>query len=289
MNILDSIGDYILVINKNHKVVFANKAMLQLCRQKKEDVIGQKCHEFSHKCHTPCPKKSEPIICPFDRVFKDGEPISVTHTHILPDGAERRFEITASPVKDEDGNITEMIEIMRDVTERDRIEQRLKESEEGFRALVEHSLVGVYLIQDGVFKYVNPKLAEIFGYTQDELIDKKGPKELVYPDDWHIVEENLRRRLEGEIRSVNYTFRGQKKDGEVFDVEVFGSITTYRGRPAVIGTLLDITERRNFQNELEKRLKELEEFYDIAVTREIRMIELKREIERLKEELGKHG
>ncbi|GAB4541057.1 MAG: hypothetical protein Fur0020_10380 [Thermodesulfovibrionia bacterium] len=286
INILDSIGDCILVINRDHKILSANKAFLDLVGLNSEDVVGKDCHAFSHSMPTPCHRGDiKAHTCPHQRVFAGGETISVTHTHIMPDGVERVFEITASPVRDEDGNTIEMIEVMRDVTERLELERRLKESEEEFRALVEKSLVGVYLIQDGIFRYVNPRLAEFFGYTKDELIEKKGPKDLVHPDDWYIVEENIRKRIEGEVESVNYTFRGLKKDGGVFDVEVYGSKTVYKGRPAVIGTLLDITEKKRYADELNRRLKELEQFYDIAIKRELTMIKMKAEIERLKGEL----
>ena len=150
------------------------------------------------------------------------------------------------------------MKVLKSIKEIEHVEEELRESEEKFRSLVEHSLVGVYLIQDGVFKYVNPKLAEIFGYLQDELIDKRGPQDLTYPEDWPIVKKNLRRRLEGEIRSINYSFRGRKKTGEPFDVDVFGSRTIYQGRPAVIGTLIDISERKQCERKLEGSEKKLQ-------------------------------
>jgi PAS domain S-box-containing protein len=132
----------------------------------------------------------------------------------------------------------------RKIAEHRRAEEVIKESEEKFRSLVENSLVGVYVIQDSVFRYVNPKLAEIFGYSQEELIEVKGPRDLVCPEDWQTVKDNLRRRIEGGVESLNYTFRGVKKTGEIFDVEVFGGRTHYKGRAAVIGTLMDISERK---------------------------------------------
>src|SRR4030066_2545944 len=98
--IIDSIADSILLINREYEIVFANKAMLQLCGQKEEDVIGQKCNKFSHHRFLPCHKESiTDFVCPHFDVFKTGDPMSVTHAHILPDGAERIFDITASPIK----------------------------------------------------------------------------------------------------------------------------------------------------------------------------------------------
>jgi len=118
-------------------------------------------------------------------------------------------------------------------------------------------LVGIYLIQDGLFRYVNPRLAEIFGYSVEELVDKMGPRDLTLPQDWHIVEENLRKRIDGEVEAVHYNFRGIKKNGEVIHLEVYGSRIIYHRRPAVIGTLLDITE----QKKAEGLLRESEERY----------------------------
>lgn len=141
-----------------------------------------------------------------------------------------------------------MIIVMSVAYSRD-VQSRLQESESKFRDMAEKSIVGVYLIQDGVFKYVSPKLAEIFGYLVEELIDKKGPKDMVLPEDWHIVEENLKKRISGEVESIHYDFRGITKNEATIYVEVYGTRTTYCGRPAVIGTLLDITERKRAEEE----------------------------------------
>ncbi|MFZ0453180.1 MAG: PAS domain S-box protein [Ignavibacteriaceae bacterium] len=135
-------------------------------------------------------------------------------------------------------------------------------SEINFTILAEKSLVGIYLIQDGVFKYLNPKLAEIFEYTVEELLNKKGPKDLTLPADRYIVDKHILNRMCGDIQSVNYEFRGITKNNVIRFIEVFGSRTTYNKKPAVLGTLLDITERKNAVDEIkksEKRYKDLAE------------------------------
>lgn len=118
--------------------------------------------------------------------------------------------------------------------------------------------MGVYLVQDGRFRYVNPALAEIFGYAVEELIERRGPKDTVHPEDWPMVETNLRRRIAGELHSLHYGFRGVRRDGEVIWVEVYGTRTTYQGRPAVIGTLLDLTARKRAEEEIRRLNEELE-------------------------------
>ena len=129
-------------------------------------------------------------------------------------------------------------------------EKALKESENKFRDMAEKSLVGIYITQDGICKYVNPKIAEMFGYTVEELIEKLPIRDLVMPEDWPTVEENLRKRLTGELKSIHYEIRGMTKNNESIYVDVYGSNTMYRGRFAVVGTIMDITERKKTEKVL---------------------------------------
>ncbi len=142
------------------------------------------------------------------------------------------------------------------IAQRLRAEEALQESEAKYRNLVEESLVGVYVIQAGSFVYVNPRLAEIFGYGPQDIAGIEV-MDLVAPEDRALVTENMRRRITGEVKSTHYTFHGLRKDRGIIDVEVIGSDTTYQGKPAIIGSLLDITERARTEEELKKTAAEL--------------------------------
>ena len=120
---------------------------------------------------------------------------------------------------------------------------------EHYSSLVERALVGVYLIQDGVFRFVNPKLAEIFGYTREELIGMRV-EDLTAEESRRMVAENLQRRMMGKETAIQYSFLGVKKDGTKIRVEVFGSRTIVNGRMAVHGTLLDISQREQTEETL---------------------------------------
>ena len=133
----------------------------------------------------------------------------------------------------------------------------LRQSEEKFRKLTEKSVVGIYLIQDDLLRYVNPKFAEIFGYEVDEMINRLEATAMVIPDDRPLVEENIRKRISGEVESIHFQFRGIRKDQGIVQVEVYGSRIDHQGRPAVLGTMMDVTERVRAQ----KRLQESEERY----------------------------
>jgi PAS domain S-box-containing protein len=150
-------------------------------------------------------------------------------------------------------------------TEHKRVAEALVQSEAKFRKLTENAVVGVYLIQGSWFRYINPKFARIFGYEVPELMIEGGPKTVVYDEDWPLVEQNLRKRFSGEIDAVNFQFRGKRKDGEIVYVEVYGSRTDYNGSPAVIGTLLDITDRVRTRQDLKKELTKFQGLYDLAL------------------------
>jgi PAS domain S-box-containing protein len=126
----------------------------------------------------------------------------------------------------------------------------LQQSETKFRSLVEQSLVGVYIIQDERFPYVNPRQAEIFGYTSEEMMQSVSLEDTVVPEDLPLVREQIRRRMSDETKVVHYNFRGVRKDGSPVHVEVLGTLTEFDGQPAVLGTALDITERKRAEEEL---------------------------------------
>lgn len=130
------------------------------------------------------------------------------------------------------------------------IMSELRESEDKFRNFAEQSLVGINLIQDGVFKYVNPKFADIFGYTVEECLNNIKAADLVYPDDLSAVDQHVRKRLSGEERQVRYEFRGIKKTGEMNYIEMFGSRSLFKEKPAITATVLDITERKKAEEAL---------------------------------------
>jgi len=138
------------------------------------------------------------------------------------------------------GDISYCLEFMEREERRRRAEDSLRESEAKFRSLVENSLVGVYIIQDGRLVYFNPRFAAIFGYSREEL-ENVELEQTIAPSSRALVMENIRKRLDKEVQSIHYRFRGLKANGTEFDVEVYGTVTEYGGRPAIIGTLLEVT------------------------------------------------
>jgi PAS domain S-box-containing protein len=146
--------------------------------------------------------------------------------------------------------------LQSEISQRQRAEDELRESEKKFRDLTEQSMVGVYLLQDGIFKYANPQFAKTFGYTVEEVTGK-GYRGLVSPDDLSFIEECLQKRLQGIEEYGHYTFRGVRRDLETIVLEVYNSRTVFHGSPGVIGALIDVTERVRLEGDREKHEEEL--------------------------------
>jgi len=278
-DIFQAIGHPTLILDPKHNVIAVNRAVIKATGISKEESLRKKCYEVFHNAEKP------PKDCPLEKLIVSGHLETVEMEMEALGGI---FFVSCTPVLDDKGNIQKVIHIATDITKRKKAEAELKESENKFKDFAEKSIVGIYLIQDRLLRYINPVAAKIFDYTVEEIIDKKCPEDLTAPEDWPVLEESLRKRISGEIKEAHYNFRGIKRNKDIIYLESHGAQTMYKGRPAVIGSLMDITERRKAEEEIQKRVKELEEFYRMAVGRETKMIALKEEIEKLKEELEKY-
>jgi len=130
--------------------------------------------------------------------------------------------------------------------------EKYKEAELKFRTLAEKSLVGVYISQKERFTYVNPRFAEIFGYQPHELTNttESAVKIIIDEEDRATVRKHVEARYKGEAENAHYEVRGKKKDGTYNYVEFYGNRVIIDGEPSIIGTMLDITERRMAEGEL---------------------------------------
>lgn len=150
-------------------------------------------------------------------------------------------------------------ELEASLRDNEHITRALRESEERFRGLVSQSLVGIGIIEDGKLSYVNSKLADIFGYSIDE-ISQLSLFNIIAKSDHPILSERIRKILaDDRKRKGTFIYRGLRKDGVEISVEATGIRMSISGKNALIFTLMDITERVRAEKEVQElniRLRE---------------------------------
>lgn len=149
----------------------------------------------------------------------------------------------------------------QEIVERKGAEEALRESEARYRQLTENSLTGIFVHQDGVGVYVNQRLASMLDYTVEEMIGTPF-LEAVHPDDRGLVAENARARLRGEPSPPVYGVRLLTKKGEVIWAEVLATLIEYQGRPAIMGNIADITQRKRAEERLKLEREQLLSIFD---------------------------
>jgi PAS domain S-box-containing protein len=138
--------------------------------------------------------------------------------------------------------------LLGEINHHKRTGEALRESEARHRLLTDNSLTGIFIHQDGIMVYANQRLAEIAGYSTDEILGGLFLK-LVHPNDRRMVHD--RTNAMGRDRPVQpyYELRLKCRNGETKWVEVFDTVITYHGSESIMGNLADITDRRLLEDQ----------------------------------------
>lgn len=231
--------DVITRYDRAHRVCFMNRAIEPIMGQPAESYLGRTLHELGVPSETSATWEALN-----DEVLRTGESRDLTFQVTTASGEVRHYHAAVVPERDASGAVTHVLVTSRDVTQRVRAEARARAADATLHSLAEQTLTGIYVIKAGRFAYVNPRFLQIFGYASIDALNALPEVALIiHPADRERVRENLRVREGGESIAEHYSFRGLRADGETIDVEVFGSRSEYDGQPAVVGTLLDVTER----------------------------------------------
>ncbi len=165
--VINSIQEEILVIDTSFKILDANDAALKAAGLPKEDVVGKYCYQISHHSETPCDSKDHP--CPMQAVLRTGNYSQATHTHYSSEGEVRYYDLVHYPLKDESGNVTQVIEIARDIShelER-RVASQAKELKEDYARLVqEDRMISLGKLMSSVVHEINNPLSGIINLSK---------------------------------------------------------------------------------------------------------------------------
>ncbi|MHA4809994.1 PAS domain S-box protein [Flavitalea flava] len=190
-----------------------------------------------------------------DRVLRDeSDTYRMEKRNIHKDGSIVWINLNVSVIKDKDMRPLYLVAQVENITGK-------IESQTRFQDLVEHFVVGVYIIQNNKLVYVNPMVIEETGYTEDEIIGMPFDK-FIYPDDLALVTDIVDARIKEGIKTVRYEARIKQKNAGPLWYEILGGSTLYQGAPALIGTMVNITERKAVYDELKRSEANLKSIFD---------------------------
>lgn len=247
-SLIETAQAIVLVLDKKGRIVRFNKYMEEISGYRLEEVKGKEWFTAF------LPKRDRSNIRKlFQKAVADVQTCGNINPIVTKQGHEREIEWCDKTLKDRDGNILGLLTIGQDITERKRADKALRKSEEKYRLLVENANEIIAVVQDGVIKFVNPKVQEITGYSHDELIGKKFLK-FVHPDDEEMVAQYFQNRMQSKKAPQTYNLRIIAKGGNIRWLVVNAVLISWEDKPATLAFLSDITESKH----TEKALKESE-------------------------------
>jgi len=172
-----------------------------------------------------------------------GTPGTLEHTAAVG-GFERTFEARLVPLEPPG---RQALIVVRDVSDRRRAEQALRDSEARYRALAEGSIEGICIVQDGLIRFANQALCDIFGYAGPDALLGQPALILDAPEEHDRLKSYRLRRLRGEPAPKRYEYKGIRADGKPLWIENLVTVLSWEGRTAILTTKQDVTDRKRAQ------------------------------------------
>jgi len=227
--------DLIFVIGKDDTVEYVNSSAAHLIRKQPEVIVG------SPRSTMFPPSISDRQKRKLTQVFLTGNP-SRSESSIVINSETRWFDHFLVPVRDKDDNIQSVLGVSRDITNRRKAEEVLRESEKQYRTLMDQVPELIIVQRDGIIHYTNPAVVKTLGYGPEEILNR--PLTGFVAHEYHDrIAAALRRRMRGE-KVEPYEVEILGKTGGRRTVVVSGSRIEFKGAPASLIVLTDITERK---------------------------------------------
>lgn len=251
-SVLEGIDEGVVVMDRDYRILAANSRYVKQVGKNLSELVGTTCYQASHHFDTPCVQNGQE--CPVKTMFETSTSAHAIHIHYDHQGKEVYVECNAYPMKDASGSVVRAIETIRDITEKVRLEHRLKESQEKYQDLYDRAPDGYYSIgEDGLIVEVNQTFLDMLGYRRDEVVGVMYLENLLSEESvgvCHIKFPELKRL--GSLRNVEISLK--KKDESMLPVMVSASAVFNGEKRFVMSRCMirDITDRKKADEEKEK-------------------------------------
>ncbi|MGB9960283.1 MAG: GAF domain-containing protein [Candidatus Bathyarchaeales archaeon] len=278
-SLIQAIPDVVYFKDTRGRYLLVNSAFEKLVGLRQEEIVGKTDEQLlPADLATQCRRSDEEAI-------KRGAIVRSEEQTLDEKGEKKYFETIKAPIYDNQGKAIGVVGVSRDMTERKHMEEKMRESEELFRSIVEGSHDGIAIVdEDYRIAYANKELTRILGYPKEDIIGKDFRRFLAKESKVLFTDENLRAQAERwqkeRIIPLKYTLKIVRKDGETRDAEAKAiPLFDAHGRIRTVTQLLDITGHKKLEKErelFEKRLSELNKY-----AQKLNMVEDLQEIFRL--------
>ncbi|MBI5590729.1 MAG: PAS domain S-box protein [Deltaproteobacteria bacterium] len=247
--ILNCAGEGIYGMDLEGRFSFVNPAAARMLGYGIEEQIGKSCHALIHHTRldgSPNPEGKSMIL----GLLSDG--ISLQETDDVfwrKDGSSFPIEYTGTPIMEE-GKIRGAVVTFKDISERKKAEDALKQSEERMRLIIESSPIGMRIVQHGRHVYANPAMIRMFGYADNDEIEGLPIETFYTPEDRERVRQAIADTQAGKATSPVYEATGLTRDGKHFDVTVRMTPVDYRGQPAILAFITDVSSEKALRAQL---------------------------------------
>lgn len=245
----DAIGDAVCLLDPEGRILQCNQATMNLTGKSFDTILERPCWEILHGTSHPIED------CPFLRMKQ---------THRREESIitlrDRWLKETVDPILDEAGTLLGGVHLASDITTVKQAEADLRESEARFRAIFDQAAVGVALIESatGRFLKINQKFCDIVGLSREDMAATTFMT-ITHPDDLQTILDNMRKLLDGGVRSFSLEQRYRHKNGSSVWVNLTVSAMQELDEPSKyhIAVVEDITQRQQAEIEVRQGLEKL--------------------------------
>ena len=254
---LEVISDPIFVLDKNLKYQLINSAGCKTVQMSEEELLHKKITDLF-----PGIKDTE-YYKTYMKALRTKEKQTIINDFTRPNGQTNYYEVRVYPIPEG------ILCIARDITKLNLIKSQLNESEQKFRTIAEQSLLGISIIQNNQVKYMNKTYANMYGYSIEEMMrwTLEDAKKAIHPNDRDFVIKQMIKKQRGKKNvKTHYQYRAIKKDGSLIWIDNYSKPIKYKGKPANLVTIVNITKQKKIGEKFRYQAELVENVSDAVIS-----------------------